>query len=167
MLYPKTAPNRPSSSAEYGATLTEELHCNGLNLLIYRIVNFQESMKIMGLPNWLHWTAWFLKCFIFLLISAILMTVLLKVKWYTNSDNTVFTHSNAIVFFVFLIFYVSATITFCFALSVFFSKGNRKIVKFRQFLNFLILIFSKHCIYCRWTSLVFTVFPFFNLATRL
>lgn len=81
----------------------------------------------MGLPNWLHWTAWFLKCFVFLLISVILMVVLLKVKWYSNTNYTVFTHSNPLVLLMFLILYICATITFCFALSVFFSKGKKYI----------------------------------------
>ena len=80
-------------------------------------------MKIMGLPNWLHWTAWFLKVFFFLLISIILMVIMLKVSWYSDTDVSVFTHTNGLVLFVFLIFYMFATITFCFAVSVFFSKG--------------------------------------------
>ncbi|CAG9816334.1 unnamed protein product [Phaedon cochleariae] len=84
----------------------------------------KEAMKIMGLPSWLHWTAWFVKCFIFLAISAILMVVLLKVKWYQNTDFTVFTKADPILLFIFLIFYTTATITFCFAISVFFSKAN-------------------------------------------
>ncbi|XP_074034978.1 phospholipid-transporting ATPase ABCA3 isoform X2 [Leptinotarsa decemlineata] len=84
----------------------------------------KEAMKIMGLPNWLHWLAWFTKNFIFLLISAIIMVVLLKVNWYKNSDSTVFTHADPTVILVFLLFYIVSTITFCFMVSVFFSKAN-------------------------------------------
>lgn len=36
-------------------------------------------MKIMGLDNWIHWTAWFLKNFIMLAVSAILITIIMKV----------------------------------------------------------------------------------------
>ena len=36
-------------------------------------------MKMMGLPNWLHWTAWFVKSLAFILITIILITALLKV----------------------------------------------------------------------------------------
>ena len=39
----------------------------------------KESMKMMGLANWIHWLAWFLKNFFFLLISSVLLTILLKV----------------------------------------------------------------------------------------
>ncbi|XP_066151375.1 phospholipid-transporting ATPase ABCA3-like isoform X1 [Euwallacea fornicatus] len=84
----------------------------------------KEAMKIMGLPSWLHWVAWFLKSFSYLLVSIILMIVLLKVRWYTNSEYTVFTYANPLVLFIFLLFYVCSTITFCFAISVFFSKAN-------------------------------------------
>ncbi|XP_050517580.1 phospholipid-transporting ATPase ABCA3-like isoform X2 [Diabrotica virgifera virgifera] len=84
----------------------------------------KESMKIMGLPNWLHWLAWFVKCFIFVIISVALMVVLLKVRWYSNTEFTVFTYADPFVLFVFLLLYCCSMITFCFALSVFFSKAN-------------------------------------------
>lgn len=81
-------------------------------------------MKIMGLPNWLHWMAWFVKTFIFLFISIILIIILLKVSWYTSTTYSVFTNADPLVMLLFLILYMCATITFCFAISVFFSKAN-------------------------------------------
>ena len=39
----------------------------------------KESMKMMGLSNWIHWLAWFTKCFLFLLISVSLVTAILSV----------------------------------------------------------------------------------------
>lgn len=44
----------------------------------------KEAMKIMGLSNWLHWTAWFIKCFIFYFITASLMVVIFKVSPYLH-----------------------------------------------------------------------------------
>ncbi|KAF5277495.1 hypothetical protein FQR65_LT03832 [Abscondita terminalis] len=84
----------------------------------------KEAMKIMGMPNWLHWTAWFVKTFILLLITVCLMVILMTAKWYPNKDYTVFSRSNPLVILLFLIFFACATITFCFAISVFFSKAN-------------------------------------------
>ncbi|XP_063925793.1 phospholipid-transporting ATPase ABCA3-like isoform X3 [Zophobas morio] len=84
----------------------------------------KEAMKIMGLPNWLHWTAWFIKTFVFLLISIVLIILLLKISWNPNTDYSVFTYSDPTVMLVFMILYMCATITFCFAISVFFSKAN-------------------------------------------
>ncbi len=41
--------------------------------------NQKEYMKMMGLDNWMHWLAWFTKCFVFLIASVVLMTIFLKV----------------------------------------------------------------------------------------
>jgi uncharacterized membrane protein len=40
----------------------------------------KEAMKIMGLANWLHWTAWFVKCILFLIVTITCMVVLLTVS---------------------------------------------------------------------------------------
>lgn len=39
----------------------------------------RESMLMMGLKQWVLWSSWFLKQFLFVLISVIVMTILLKV----------------------------------------------------------------------------------------
>lgn len=39
----------------------------------------KEAMKIMGLSNWIHWAAWFVKCYIFLFITASCMVLIFKV----------------------------------------------------------------------------------------
>ncbi|GLH10706.1 Multidrug resistance protein homolog 49 [Gryllus bimaculatus] len=83
-----------------------------------------EAMKIMGLPGALHWLAWFIKTIIFLLVSVVLIVVLLKAKWYPDSDMTVFTHSSGTLIFVFMLMFMVATTCFCFMISVFFSTAN-------------------------------------------
>lgn len=40
----------------------------------------KEAMKIMGLPSWLHWMAWFVKTQIMLLVAISLITILLCVS---------------------------------------------------------------------------------------
>lgn len=40
----------------------------------------KEAMKIMGLPNWLHWSGWFVKTMLFMTISISLIVMLLKVS---------------------------------------------------------------------------------------
>lgn len=40
----------------------------------------KEAMKIMGLPNWLHWTGWFVKSMVFMTISISMIVILLKVE---------------------------------------------------------------------------------------
>ena len=39
----------------------------------------KESMKMMGLANWIHWCAWFTKNLLFLLVTISIATILLKV----------------------------------------------------------------------------------------
>ncbi|XP_013169431.1 PREDICTED: ATP-binding cassette sub-family A member 3-like isoform X2 [Papilio xuthus] len=91
-------------------------------------LQLKESMKIMGLPTWLHWTAWFCKQFLYLLFSTILIVVLLKVNWFTNeqgfNDYAVFTHTPWTVLFFFITLYLSCMIFFCFMISGMFSRGS-------------------------------------------
>lgn len=104
----------------------------------------KEAMKIMGLPNWLHWTGWFVKSMTFLTISMTIVTALFKVSSAFNFDSSVcyskrtlifqttwfggtvsvFTYSDwSAIWLFFIVFSVTAT-CFCFMLSVFFSKAN-------------------------------------------
>jgi len=76
---------------------------------------------MMGLSGWLHWTAWFIKYFLFLLISVVIETIFFTVG---TSSGKVITFTDPTVVFVFLLSYAVATMTFCFALSTFFSKGD-------------------------------------------
>lgn len=39
----------------------------------------KDVMKIMGLPNWLHWTGWFIKTMIYMTIIITFMIILIKV----------------------------------------------------------------------------------------
>lgn len=83
----------------------------------------KEAMKIMGLPNWLHWTAWFIKSFVLLFFSAMLVVVLFKIRM-PNPDFSVLTLSDAGVIVLLMILYICASITLCFAVSVFFTQGK-------------------------------------------
>ncbi|KAF5294595.1 hypothetical protein FQA39_LY13354 [Lamprigera yunnana] len=84
----------------------------------------KETMKIMGLPNWLHWTAWFCKSFVLIFIATILIVTLLKVRWYQDNDFTIFTSSDPTLLLVFLALFSCSTITFSFAISSLFTKAN-------------------------------------------
>ncbi|KAL3284410.1 hypothetical protein HHI36_018570 [Cryptolaemus montrouzieri] len=82
----------------------------------------KESMKIMGLPTWLHWTAWFIQMFIPFFIVAICMTIGMKIQL---RYGCIFPHSNWFLLFIFFVLYIIGLITYSFALSVFFSKANK------------------------------------------
>ena len=48
-------------------------------LVVEKETRIRESMFMMGLSQWVLWTTWYLKQFIFLFISVLIMTILLKV----------------------------------------------------------------------------------------
>ena len=81
----------------------------------------QESMKMMGLSNWLHWTAWFIKYTLLLFITVLILTILLVIK---TDKGAVIDKSNPIIIFIFLMLYAISIISFSCLVSVFFSKGN-------------------------------------------
>lgn len=47
----------------------------------------KESMKIMGLPMWIHWFSWFVRTIIMLSISMIGIALLLKVSFFCSNIN--------------------------------------------------------------------------------
>ncbi|KAK8753744.1 hypothetical protein OTU49_001413 [Cherax quadricarinatus] len=84
----------------------------------------KESMKMMGLQNWLHWSAWFIKSFMFLATSTVFITVLLCTHWHGPGSLAVLSYSNPSLVFVFLLLYTTCSICFGFFLSALFSKAN-------------------------------------------
>lgn len=77
----------------------------------------KESMKMMGLRSWVHWSAWFAQYFLMMLVSILLICVVIK-------GGSILEHSDITLIAVFMLLYVSAAITFCFMLSSFFSKAS-------------------------------------------
>lgn len=63
-----------------------------------------------------------MKCFVYMLITVSLMVGLLKYRW--DGEVSVFTFSAPGALWAFLLVYSITTITFCFMLSVFFSKAD-------------------------------------------
>uniref|UniRef100_UPI00358EF626 phospholipid-transporting ATPase ABCA3-like isoform X2 n=1 Tax=Myxine glutinosa TaxID=7769 RepID=UPI00358EF626 len=97
----------------------------------------KEYMKMMGLCNWLHWTAWFLHFFLFTTISVLLVTILFCVK--TGVNGAVLNHSDPTLIFVFLLFFMVATISFSFMLSTFFNRASlaAKVGVFIYFMSYI------------------------------
>ncbi len=72
---------------------------------------------MMGVNNWIHWLAWFVKALLFFLPTIIIMTLVL-------SGGKVLQHCSPGLVFVFLLLFAVATISFCFFLSTLFSSAN-------------------------------------------
>ncbi|KAJ2946031.1 hypothetical protein O0L34_g4949 [Tuta absoluta] len=98
------------------------------SIVVEKEMQLKETMKIMGLPTWLHWTAWFCKQFIYLLIAAVLIVIILKVNMFTTEDGftgyAILTNTPWTVLFFYIMLYLTCTIFFCFMLSSFFSKAS-------------------------------------------
>ncbi|EAT39839.1 AAEL008386-PA, partial [Aedes aegypti] len=84
----------------------------------------KETMKIMGLSSWLHWSAWFVKCILLLMVSISLITALLCANLTTNSELAVFEYSDWSAVWIYLFVFSITSICYCFMMSTMFSKAN-------------------------------------------
>ncbi len=58
--------------------------------LMKRIVHEKQSgvkelMKLMGLPNWMHWVSWFLNAYVTSAISVLIMVALICIEWQSGT----------------------------------------------------------------------------------
>lgn len=98
---------------------------NCINIIKYITVEkelqLKETMKIMGLPSYMHWLAWFAKCMLFQIIIISILTGMFKIRF---NGMAVFTNSNWIIIWLFLFLYVMALVTYSFMFSTFFNRAN-------------------------------------------
>ncbi|XP_055297532.1 phospholipid-transporting ATPase ABCA3-like isoform X2 [Sitodiplosis mosellana] len=92
-------------------------------IAVEREKQLKEVMKIMGMPVWLHWTSWFVQTMIFIVVSISFIVGLLKIPMF-DSSIAVFTNSDWSAIWVFLFVYSITMSTYCFVLSVLFSRAN-------------------------------------------
>ncbi|KAL8560975.1 hypothetical protein ACOMHN_061189 [Nucella lapillus] len=96
---------------------------NTKNIVYEKERKLKESMKLMGLIPAAHWTSWFITCFIYLALAMAMYTVLFGVTM-VEETGPVLAYSDPSLFYVFLLCYAVAIITFCFMISVFVQKAN-------------------------------------------
>ncbi|XP_071948273.1 ATP-binding cassette sub-family A member 2-like [Antedon mediterranea] len=77
----------------------------------------KEVMKLMGLSNAVHWVAWFITSFFEMSITIVGVVCILKY-------GEVLVYSNPVIVWLVLITFSVATISFCFMVSVIFSKAK-------------------------------------------
>lgn len=80
-------------------------------------------MKLMGLIPAAHWVSWFITCYVYLAVAMAIYAVLFGVN-IIKSKGAVLTHSNPGLFFLFLLLYAAAIVSFCFMVSVLVQKGQ-------------------------------------------
>lgn len=76
-------------------------------------------MKMMGLKSWMLWCGWMLNAMLVNIVSVTIIVVLMKVPF---GEVSVLQYSNGFLVWIFLLFYCAAGVTFCFAISSFFSR---------------------------------------------
>ncbi|XP_002135015.3 ATP-binding cassette sub-family A member 3 [Drosophila pseudoobscura] len=85
-------------------------------------LQLKDIMKLMGVHNWIHWLAWFVKSYVMLMVVVLLLMCLLLGRYYKSV--AILTYSHWIPLLVFLHTYVFASICFCFMIAVFISKAS-------------------------------------------
>lgn len=91
--------------------------CTVRNIVHEKERKLKESMKMMGLRSWVHWSAWFAQSFIMMLISMVI--ICFEIKF-----GKILEHSDITLIFVWLMMYALASISFCFMISSLFSKAS-------------------------------------------
>ena len=98
---------------------------------------------MMGMRVWVSWLTWFIKYFIFSLISVLIMTLFLHLD---VGNGAVLNRTAPSITFTFLMLYAICTIFFCFAISAFFSKGDLKTINtFHRKHSLLMNIIIRFC----------------------
>ncbi|XP_028968379.1 ATP-binding cassette sub-family A member 1 [Galendromus occidentalis] len=80
-------------------------------------LRLKEAMKVMGLNNSVLWTAWFINSFLFMFLSSVLLTLILKF-------GKILEHSDPTIILLFLMCFACATITKAFMVTTWFSRAN-------------------------------------------
>ncbi|XP_067952133.1 phospholipid-transporting ATPase ABCA3-like [Watersipora subatra] len=84
----------------------------------------KESMRMMGMSNWLQWFSWFVKYFVFLLCTTFLMSLILCPPFTVPKTMNIFTFSSFSLIWFFLMMYSISIICYSFLISAIFSKAN-------------------------------------------
>ncbi|XP_063082713.1 phospholipid-transporting ATPase ABCA3-like [Cavia porcellus] len=97
-------------------------HLTLLQSIVWEKENqLKEFQLIIGLSNWMLWTAYFITYLFFYLFNIIFMCIILFVK---VEPLPIFQYSDPSLVFIFLLFYAISVIFFSFMISTFFDKAT-------------------------------------------
>ena len=80
-------------------------------------------MKLMGLMPSAHWASWFITCYVYLAVAMAIFAILFGVD-FVKESGPVLAFSDPGLFYVFLLCYAAAIVSFSFMISVFVQKGS-------------------------------------------
>ena len=86
----------------------------------------KEAMKLMGMKTWIYWLSWYIKTFIMLLPSLILMIICFKVKLPLKHGGqaAIIDKTNTFILTLLFFLYASSLNTFIIMCSTLFKKSN-------------------------------------------
>nr|XP_036672326.1 retinal-specific phospholipid-transporting ATPase ABCA4 [Drosophila suzukii] len=85
-------------------------------------LQLKEIMKLIGVHNWLHWVAWFVKSYAMLMLVVFFIMLLIMIRFYASV--AVLSYSRWLPVLLFLHTYVVTSVCFCFMIAVFFKKAS-------------------------------------------
>ena len=80
----------------------------------------KETMKMMGLSNWLLWLSWIIQRVVLMLITVFLMTLVMKLANYVI-------YTNPVILYIFLFEYAVTVMCFCFFLRSEYANASYEI----------------------------------------
>jgi hypothetical protein len=83
-------------------------------------------MKMMGLPNWMHWLGWMLNSLLVLVFSNTLIIILFFIPFNEEAGGVLSASDPTLWWFVLFLYSMAAT-TFCFFISTFFQRGEKSL----------------------------------------
>ncbi|XP_069685915.1 phospholipid-transporting ATPase ABCA3-like [Periplaneta americana] len=87
-----------------------------------RQLQLKEMMKFLGMRIWMQWTAWFVKSFLQLLLSVLILLIIMCLI--PSTKDSAFAQSNAGLALVFLVLGMAQIICLCFLFSVIIHNGK-------------------------------------------
>lgn len=86
----------------------------------------KEAMKIMGMKAWIYWLSWYIKIFLMLLPSVILMSLCFKLKipLKNGGEAAIINKTEFSLYFFLMLAYASSLTTFIMMCSSFFKKST-------------------------------------------
>jgi ATP-binding cassette subfamily A (ABC1) protein 3 len=86
----------------------------------------KEAMRLMGMKSWIYWLSWYIKTFLMLLPSVVFMIVSYKYKitLVAGNEASIIDKTSPALFTIFMLLYVSSSITFTFMCTGLFKKAN-------------------------------------------
>ncbi len=96
------------------------------SIVIEKETGLKEAMKMVGMKPWIYWLSWYIKTFCLLLPAAIFTVIAYKIKIPVDGGGkaAILDKTDTLILFIFILLYMSSTITFTLLLSSIFKKAG-------------------------------------------